>query len=62
MNRTTWLIALWVYALAASADVAVHLSQHRPPEHGRLSANLAVAVTAGLFWPIDLVAQRLLAS
>jgi hypothetical protein len=55
-----WLIALCLYALAVAADIAVHLDEHRRAGSGWLTApNLAVAVSAGLFWPIDLVAQLL---
>lgn len=62
MQRRLWLVALCIYGLAAAADVALHLSQHRQPNEVWLTpANLAVAVAAGLFWPIDLVAQLLLA-
>ena len=62
MTRRVWLIVLTLYALAAIADVALHLGEHRRAGRDWLSpANLAVAVSAGLFWPIDLVAQVLLA-
>jgi hypothetical protein len=62
MSRRVALVALWLYAIAAAADVAVHLSQNRQAAQDWLEpANLAVAVSAGLFWPIDLVARRLLA-
>lgn len=61
MNRRLWLAGLSLYALAAAADVAVHLGADQ--RSGRVwldPANLAVAVSAGLFWPVDLVAQKLL--
>jgi hypothetical protein len=62
MSGRVWLVALWLYALAAVVDVAVHLDEHQRAGRDWLSpANLAVAVSAGLFWPIDLVAQLLLA-
>ncbi len=55
-------MALCLYALAAAADVAAHLGEHRRAGRDWLApANLAVAVSAGLFWPIDLVAQLLVA-
>ena len=57
-----WLVALWLYALVAVADVAVHRSEDRRAGRDWLApAHLAVAVSAGLFWPVDLVAQRLFA-
>jgi hypothetical protein len=62
MNRRIWLVGLWLYAIAAAADVAVHLDEDRRDGENWLAPdNLAVAVSAGLFWPIDLVARRLLA-
>jgi hypothetical protein len=62
MIRRVALVALWLYAIAAAADIAVHLNDDRQRGPGWLApANLAVAVSAGLFWPIDLVARRLLA-
>ena len=62
MSRRVWLVALWVYALAAVADIAFHLNKDRlAGQDWRAPDNLVVAVSAGLFWPIDLVARRLLA-
>jgi hypothetical protein len=62
MSRWVWLIALWIYAIAAAADVAFHLNEDRlAGQNWRAPDNLAVAVAAGLFWPVDLVARRLLA-
>jgi hypothetical protein len=62
MRRRVWLAALSLYALAAAADVAAHLGEHQRAGRDWLApANLAVAVSAGLFWPIDLAAQLLLA-
>jgi len=62
MSRRLWLLALLVYALAAVVDAGRHLSEHRREGGVWLSpAILAVAVSAGLFWPIDIVAQPLLA-
>ena len=61
MSRRVWLDGLLVYAAAAAADVGVHLTADRRAGENWLSPdNLAVAVAAGLFWPVDLVAQRLL--
>ena len=61
MSRRVWLIALCLYAGAATIDIGAHLradaqagrNWHDPP-------NLAVAVSAGLFWPADLIALLLL--
>jgi hypothetical protein len=55
-------VALWLYALAAAADIAVHLVEHQRAGREWLApAPIIVAVSAGLFWPVDLVAQLLLA-
>jgi hypothetical protein len=61
MSRRVWLIALWLYAILAAADAAVHLrADALSGQDWRAPDNLAVAVSAGLFWPVDLVAQVLL--
>jgi hypothetical protein len=61
MSRRVWLVGLWLYAVAAAADIAVHLNADRRAGENWLSPdNFAVAIAAGLFWPVDLVAQRLL--
>lgn len=61
MSRRVWLVALWVYALAAAADVAFQLNEDRQAGRDWLTpANLVVTVSAGLFWPVDLVAHQLL--
>jgi hypothetical protein len=62
MSRRVWLAALLLYTIAAAADIAVHLDeQRRGGGNWLVPANLAVAVSASLFWPIDLVAQLLVA-
>ena len=62
MRRRLWLAALCLYGAAAVGDAAVHLAAHPGPIGEVLSpANLAVAISAGLFWPLDLVARALLA-
>lgn len=61
MRRRLWLIALLLYAAAALADGALHLREDvRSGQDWRSPDNLAVAVTAAMFWPIDLVARLLL--
>ena len=61
MSRRVWLIVLWLYAIAAVADMAAHLgADRRAGENWLRPAPLAVAFSAGLFWPVDLVAQLLL--
>ena len=62
MGRRLWLAALLLYAIAAAADVAVHLNEDRlAGQDWRAPDNLAVALSAGLFWPVDLIARQLLA-
>jgi hypothetical protein len=62
MSRRVWLVGLCLYAIAAAADMAVHLDADRRAGGGWLNPpNLAVAFSAALFWPLDLVAHQLLA-
>jgi hypothetical protein len=61
MNRRLWLIALCLYAAAAVIDIAAHLrADMRDGQSWHDPANLAVAFSAGLFWPADLIAALLL--
>jgi hypothetical protein len=62
MKRRVWLIVLVLYAAGAIADGAYHLAV--PPSRA-VRSNLAaipVAICAGLFWPIDIIARPLLLS
>jgi hypothetical protein len=62
MSRRVWLVGLSLYAIAAVADAAIFLrDETRAGQDWRAPDNLAVAVSAGLFWPVDLVARVLLA-
>ena len=62
MGRRVWLTALCLYGLAAVADIALHLRDDTAIGQDWWALdNLVVAFSAGLFWPVDLVAQRLLA-
>jgi hypothetical protein len=59
--RHAVLIAALLYLAGAVADTGAHLL--RPPIAGAARyapGRLIVAADAGLFWPIDLVAQALL--
>jgi len=61
MRRRVWLIALCLYAVAAVGDIAMHLrADVRAGQSWHDPANLAVAFSAGLFWPADLIAGLLL--
>jgi hypothetical protein len=61
MSRRAWLIALCLYAAAAATDFGVHLrADSHAGQDWRDPGNLAVAFSAGLFWPADLIAALLL--
>ena len=61
MSRRVWLMALCFYAAAAAIDFAAHLAaDRRAGRNWHEPANLAVAFSAGLFWPADLIAALLL--
>jgi hypothetical protein len=61
MNRRAWLVGLSLYAIAGATDIAVHLQGDvREGEDWWAPDNLAVAFSAGLFWPVDLLARPLL--
>jgi len=62
MRRRAWLIGLCLYGLAASVDFAYHLMADVLPGAGRTInyAELPVAYSAALFWPLDLAAMALL--
>jgi hypothetical protein len=55
-RQRLWVIAVYLYTIGIAADFAVHLGIDRHTELNSLSpANLAVAFSASLFWPIDLI-------
>ena len=59
--RRLWLAALVLYGAAALADIAWHLAEDtRAGQDWRAPANLVVAFSAGLLWPVDLIAEYLL--
>jgi len=61
MGRRAWLIGLGLYTLAACADFAYHLiSDVRRADGTVRYADLPVAYSAALFWPVDIVAMALL--
>ena len=63
MQRRAWLIGLVLYGLGAGIDLAYHLIDdlHTGDEKIEFS-EVAVAFSAGLFWPIDIIAMALLAT
>jgi hypothetical protein len=61
MGRRTWLIGLWLYGSAACVDFAYHgIVDVRGADRAIKYAELPVAYSAALFWPVDIVAMALL--
>jgi hypothetical protein len=61
MGRRMWLVGLCLYAIAGVADAALFLRHEAQGGENWWSVdNLTVAFSAGLFWPVDLVAKSLL--
>jgi hypothetical protein len=61
--RWAWLVALILYALAAGGDFTYHLIDDlRTGNQAIEFSEIAVAFSAALFWPADLVAMALLAA
>ena len=61
MGRRARLIGLWLYGLAGCVDFAYHLiADVGSPDQTSKYAEIPVAYSAALFWPVDLVAMALL--
>jgi hypothetical protein len=61
MNSRAWLVALVLYALGACGDLAYHLVDDLRSENEAIEfSEAAVAFSAALFWPLDLIAMALL--
>jgi hypothetical protein len=61
-HRSAWLAALVFYALAAGGDFAYHLIEDLHTGNERIEVSeIAVAFSAAVFWPVDLIAMALLA-
>jgi hypothetical protein len=62
-HRSAWLAALLLYGFAAAGDFAYHLVEDLRTGNEAIEASeVAVAFSAALFWPADLVAMSLLAA
>lgn len=62
MRRRAWLVALSLYALGIATDLTHHLIDDRHTGDAAIEfSEIAVAFSAALFWPIDIVAMALLA-
>jgi hypothetical protein len=61
IGRRLWLAALVLYGAAGIADMSSRLAaEQRAGRDWHDPAHLTVAFSAGLFWPVDLVARHLL--
>jgi hypothetical protein len=61
MGQRAWLIGLSLYAAAACVDFAYHfIVDVRAADRTIKYAELPVAYSAALFWPVDIVAMALL--
>jgi len=61
MGRRVWLIGLSLYVSAACLDFTYHLIADVWGEDRTIKyAELPVAYSAALFWPLDIVARTLL--
>jgi hypothetical protein len=59
-HRSAWLAALLLYGFATVGDFAYHLVEDL--QTGNEASQVAVAFSAALFWPADLIAMSLLAA
>jgi hypothetical protein len=59
MRRTVWLVVLIFYAVGGIADGTYRINEAMSRGEG-IVVTLPVAFCAGLFWPIDIAARRLL--
>jgi hypothetical protein len=56
-------VALVLYGLAAGGDFAYHLIDDQRTENEAIEiSEVAVAFSAAVFWPVDLIAMALLAA
>ena len=61
-HRSAWLTGLLLYALAAGGDFAYHLIDDVRTGNDSIEvSDIAVAFSAAVFWPVDLIAMVLLA-
>jgi hypothetical protein len=61
LRHRLWLVGMSLYALAAAADSGYHLHDGFTSGDGEVEfSEFAVAYSAGLFWPLDLIAMALL--
>jgi hypothetical protein len=60
-GRRIWLAALVLYGVGIGVDIACHLADDLSSGNRMIEySEVAVAFSAGLFWPVDIVATALL--
>ena len=61
MGQRAWLIGLWLYGSAACVDFAYHrMVDVGSADQTSNYAEIPVAYSAALFWPVDIVAMAFL--
>jgi hypothetical protein len=59
-HRSAWLAGLVLYGLAAGGDFAYHLIEDVRTGNDAIEvSDVAVAFSAAVFWPVDLIAMAL---
>jgi len=63
MRQRAWLAGLLLYGLGTGIDFAYHLvNDLRTGDQAIEFSEVAVAFSAALFWPVDVIAMTLLAT
>jgi hypothetical protein len=63
MRHRAWMVGLLLYGLGAGIDFAYHLIDDLGTGDEAIEfSEVAVAFSAALFWPIDIIAMVLLAT
>jgi hypothetical protein len=63
MRHRAWMVGLLLYGLGAAIDFAYHLIDDLGTGDEAIEfSEVAVAFSAALFWPIDIIAMVLLAT
>jgi hypothetical protein len=63
IRNRAWLAGLLLYGLGAGVDFAYHLlNDLRTGDQAIEFSEVAVAFSAALFWPVDVVTKTLLAT
>jgi hypothetical protein len=62
MRQRAWMAGLLLYGLGAGLDFTYHLINDLRTDGAIEFSDVAVAFSAALFWPIDIVAMALVAT